>query len=91
MSEITVSVSGLEDAISKMQSLQSAWESNDTAYPTTVGGGSVVSEFEKIAQLYQQLNSNMVTLAGNTASFLSNLKRSYDETDQKIAADFQRV
>lgn len=85
MAEIKISISDLEDAISRLNSLKNAWNANKTNPPTTVGGGQTVSEFEELAQLYKDLNSHMVTLASNTASFLSNVKDSYQESDKKAA------
>lgn len=85
MAEIKISISDLEDAISRLNSLKNAWSANKTNPPATVGGGQTVIEFEELAQLYKDLNTHMVTLVANTAAFLSNVKDSYQDSDKKAA------
>ena len=86
MSEIKINISALEDAIVKMNALKDDWSARNTNAPATVGGGQAVNEFESLAKLYKTLNDNMVTLASNTAAFLTNVKDSYQASDQKAAA-----
>ena len=86
MAEIKINISNLEAAIARLNLLKEVWSAKDTSSPSTVGGGKAVNEFEKMAQLYKDLNSHMVALAANTASFLSNVKESYQESDKKAAS-----
>lgn len=85
MSEIKVNLTNLESGIKRFKTLATNWEANDTAPPVTVGGGITVNEFEELAQVYKNLNDHMVTLATNTAEFLTDIKESYQESDQKAA------
>lgn len=85
MSEIKINLTNLESGISRFNTLARNWGANDTLPPVTVGGGSTVNEFEELAQIYKTLNDHMVTLASNTASFLTDIKQSYQESDQKAA------
>ena len=50
MSEINVKISGIEDAITKLQNLQKQSASIGIAKPATVGGGEVVGYLEEIAE-----------------------------------------
>lgn len=86
MAEIKISISDLEDCITRLNSLKDTWASNNTTPPDTVGGGMTVNEFEDLAQLYKDINTHMVTLVSNTAAFLTNVKESYKESDNKAAA-----
>jgi len=85
VSEIKINLTNLESGISRFNTLARNWGANDTLPPVTVGGGSTVNEFEELAQIYKTLNDHMVTLASNTASFLTDIKQSYQESDQKAA------
>jgi len=87
MAEIKISISDLESAVTKLNGYAASWAANNTTPPATVGGGSTVNELEKIAQLYKDLNSHMATLASSTATFFSNIKDSYQESDQKAASN----
>ncbi|OUP41487.1 DUF5344 family protein [Pseudoflavonifractor sp. An187] len=85
MDEIKISVSGLQDSIAQLRKLKDDWEANDVSVPATIGGGRTVNEMELLAQLYKKLNFHMVSLAENTIAFLTNVKNSYEESDNKAA------
>ena len=85
MSEIKINLTNLDSGISRFNTLARNWGANDTAPPVTVGGGTTVNEFEELAQVYKNLNDHMVTLASNTAAFLTDIKQSYQDSDQKAA------
>ncbi len=87
MSEIKVNLDNLEGAILKLNNYAANWESNPTTPPATVGGGQTVNELEELAQMYKDLNTHMVTLASTTAAFFTNVKNSYQESDQKAASN----
>lgn len=86
MAEIKVSITHLEAAISALNTLQADWSANNTTPPPTLGGGKTVAEFEELSRMYKDLNSHMVTLVSNTAAFLTNVKESYVESDNKAAS-----
>lgn len=85
MGIIKIDIACLNQAINKMNTYKKNWAANNTTAPTTVGGGKTVNELEEIAQLYKDLNKLMVTLASNTAEFLTDVKESYEESDRKAA------
>ena len=85
MAEIKINRANLDSGISRFKTLAKNWAANDTLPPVTVGGGATVNEFEELAEVYKNLNDHMVTLASNTASFLTGIKESYQESDQKAA------
>lgn len=85
MAEIKINLTNLESAISRFSTMASDWGANDTIAPVTVGGGSTVNELEALAEMYKNLNAHMVTLASNTAAFLTSVKNSYQESDHQAA------
>lgn len=85
MAEIKINLENLDRGIKRLDTLAKNWEANDTAPPVTVGGGATVNEFEALAQVYKNLNDHMVILASKTATFLTGIKESYQESDQKAA------
>lgn len=89
MSEINVKISGVEDAITKLQNLQKQSASIGITKPATVGGGEVVGYLEEIADVYRKIYANFVSLVGNTIGFLENMRDSYAESDQKAADAFR--
>ena len=91
MAEIKINVTNLENSISRFRTLEKNWGANDTAPPVTVGGGKAVNEFEELAKVYKDLNDHMVTLAANTAAFLTGIKESYQESDQEAAKNIKWV
>lgn len=85
MAEIKINLSDLETSIARLRTLEKNWGVNDTLPPVTEGGGKVVNEFEELSKMYKDLNGHMVTLASNTAAFLTGIMESYQESDQKAA------
>lgn len=85
MAEIKVKVSEINNAITKLQGLQSKCNSRNTTPPVTVGGGKTVNELENIANVYKTLNTQFETLLSNTISFLQNVRDSYTASDTKAA------
>lgn len=83
MKEIKINISNLSTAIGRLNSLKQAWSNDATLPPTPVGGGETVAELEALAKLYQDLHSHMITLATNTATFLTNVGDSFQESDHK--------
>ena len=83
MAEIKINLTNLDNGITRFNTLARNWGANNTAPPVTVGGGVTVNEFEELAQIYKELNDHMVTLASNTAAFLTAIKESYQESDRK--------
>lgn len=80
---INIDIACLTQAINRMRKYEKDWAANDTACPGTMGGGKTVNELEELAQLYKDMNQLMVTLASNSAEFLSDIKESYVESDRK--------
>lgn len=80
---INIDITCLGQAIKRMETFVKDWSSNDTRCPGTLGGGKTVNELEELAQIYKDLNNLMVSLASNTAEFLSDIKESYEESDRK--------
>lgn len=87
MSEIKVNLVNLDEAISKLNNYALNWASNPVTPLATVGGGKAVNELEELAKIYKDLNDHMVTLASNTATFFSNVRTSYQESDHKAASN----
>ena len=87
MSEIKVNIENLEGAISKLNNYAKNWASNPSTPPATIGGGKTVNELEELAKIYEELNDHMVLLASNTATFFTNVKNSYQESDHKAASN----
>lgn len=85
MAEIKVSITELNNAITKLQNLQKRCTASDTKAPPTVGGGKTVNELETIAGIYKSMNIHFNQLLSNTISFLNNVKTSYEENDRKAA------
>lgn len=85
MSEISVKIAALEEAITNLNNLKQTCADMDTTSPETVGGGSTVSELENIAALYKSLNIHFGDLISNTALFMQNVKDSYQASDSKAA------
>ena len=85
MAEIKVKVSEINSAITRLQGLQSRFNSRKTTPPTTVGGGKTVNELEDIADVYKTLNTHFEDLITNTISFLQNVRDSYTASDTKAA------
>jgi len=85
MAEIKINITNLDECVGRFKAFEKNWGANNITPPVTVGGGKVVNEFEKIAQVYKDMNAHMVTLAVNTAAFLTSVKESYQESDQKAA------
>ena len=83
MKEIKINISNLGTAIGRLNSLKQAWSNDATLPPTPVGGGETVAELEALAKLYQDLHSHMITLATNTATFLTNVGDSFQDSDHK--------
>jgi len=89
MSEIKINITNLEGAIARLNNMAINWASNDTTPPATVGGGKTVIELEALAQMYKEFNAQMVELAYNTATFFTNVKNSYEESDHKAASNIK--
>lgn len=87
MSEIKVNIENLEEAIAELNKYASDWACNSTTPPTTVGGGKTVNELEELAKIYKELNDHMVLLASSTATFFTDVKNSYQESDHKAASN----
>ena len=87
MSEIKVNIENLEGAITKLNNYARNWASNPTTPPVTVGGGKSVKELEELAHIYKDLNDHMVLLASSTATFFTDVKNSYKESDYKAASN----
>ena len=85
MAEIKVKVSEINNAITRLQGLQSRCSSRNTTPPATVGGGKTVNELEDIADVYKTLNTHFEDLISNTISFLQNVRDSYASSDTKAA------
>lgn len=85
MAEIKVKVSEINNAIIRLQGLQSRCSSRSTTPPATIGGGKTVNELEDIAHVYKTLNTQFETLLSNTISFLQNVRDSYTDSDTKAA------
>lgn len=83
MKEIKINLSNLGTAIGRLNSLKQSWSNDETLPPVPVGGGETVAELEALAKLYQDLHSHMITLASNTATFLTNVGDSFQESDHK--------
>ena len=83
MKEIKINISNLGTAIGRLNSLKQAWSNDATLPPIPVGGGETVAELEALAKLYQDLHSHMITLATNTATFLTNVGDSFQDSDHK--------
>ncbi len=90
MPEIKINISNLGNAVIRLNNMAANWSARNTAPPKTVGGGKTVNELEEIAQIYTDLNSNLVTLASTTASFFSNIKDSYEASDKKAAVGIKQ-
>ena len=86
MMEIRVETAALETVAKKMSELASEWQARNTNPPATVGGGKTVNQFEELAKIYKELNAGMVKLASNTSLFLTNVKNSFVDSDNKAAA-----
>lgn len=86
VAEIKIEVSEIDNAITRLQGLQSRCESRKTAPPVTVGGGKTVNELEEIANVYETLNSHLNDLISNTISFLQNVSDSYISSDVNAAS-----
>ena len=85
MAEINVKINEIDNAITKLQGLQSRCISMNTTPPATVGGGRTVNELEEIAAVYKSLNSHFEMLISNTISFLQNVRDSYISSDEQAA------
>lgn len=85
MAEIKVKVSEINNAITRLQGLQSRCISRNTTPPATVGGGKTVNELEDIADVYKTLNTHFEDLISNTISFLQNVRDSYTSSDTRAA------
>ena len=83
MAEIKINIQELERSVARLDQLAANWSAEQKTAPETVGGGKTVNELEDLAQVYQQLYRNLVLLASNTASFLDNVRESYEESDRK--------
>ena len=91
MKEIKINLSNLGTAIGRLNSLKQSWSNDVTLPPVSVGGGETVAELEALAKLYQDLHSHMITLASNTATFLTNVGGSFESSDQKAASGFSGI
>lgn len=86
MAEIKIKITEINNAITKLQSLQSKCNSRNTTPPATVGGGQCVNEFENIAGVYKGINVHLEDLISNTISFLQNVRDSYASSDTEAAS-----
>ena len=85
MSEIHIKVTEINNAITKLQALQSKSSSMNTHAPATVGGGKTVNQLENIADTYKKLNNCLEELFSNTILFLGNIRDSFSSSDTKAA------
>lgn len=85
MAEIKVKVSEINNAIIRLQGLQSRCSSRSTTPPATIGGGKTVNELEDISGVYKAINTNLENLISNTIAFLQNVRDSYINSDTKAA------
>ena len=83
MKEIKINLSNLGIAVGRLNSLKQLWANDASLPPVPVGGGEMANELEQLAKLYQDLYSNIITLASNTAIFLSNVGDSFQQSDHK--------
>lgn len=90
MAEINVKITEINNAITKLQGLQSKCSSRNINPPATVGGGKTVNELEDIAEVYKSMNTHFGTLISNTISFLQNVKDSYASSDAKAAQGIKK-
>ena len=85
MSEINIKITEIDNAIAKLQGLQSKCSLINTTPPITVGGGKTVNELEDIAEVYKALNIQFGELILNTILFFQNIKNSYVISDIRAA------
>ena len=85
MAEINVKITEINNAITRLQGLQSKCAAMNIAQPATLGGGMTVNELENIAKTYKSLNNCFGNLLLNTISFLQNTRDSYISSDEKAA------
>lgn len=85
MAEIKIKITEINNAITRLQGLQSRCSSKNTFPPATVGGGKTVNELESIADTYKTINTHFGELISNTISFLQNVRDSYATGDTKAA------
>lgn len=85
MAEINIKITEINNAITRMQGLQTRCVSRNTTQPDTVGGGQTVNELENMADIYKSLNSHFEELVTNTILFLQNVRDSYESGDSKVA------
>ena len=86
MEEIKIRIEEINNAITRLQALQSKSSSRNTTPPVTIGGGKTVNELESIAGVYKTINIHFEDLIYNTILFLQNVWDSYISSDTKAAS-----
>lgn len=81
---VNISYEELEAKIQELQALRNEWNGYaSTIKPTISGGGLAVSVLDEIGDSYVKLYQKVCELCDNTIKFLTNVKNSVDNTEQK--------
>lgn len=81
---VNISYTELETKIQELQALRAEWDGySSTNKPAVSGGGMAVSVVDEIGDTYIKLYQKVCELCDNTIKFLTNVKNSVDNTEQK--------
>lgn len=85
MSEIKIDIENLNSEINKLTELKKRITTNKKKPTSVIGGGSTISNIEKVGNDYKILEEKMESLVQNTISFMANVKNSYVTSDKNAA------
>ncbi|MCR5144631.1 MAG: hypothetical protein K6B67_04915 [Lachnospiraceae bacterium] len=83
MSEIVIDINNLDSEINRLRDLKKTITNNKKKPPNTIGGGSAISNIEKIGNDYKCMEEKMEVLVQNTVGLMENIRNSYLESDIK--------
>jgi len=90
MIKIFVKPDSLDTAINRFKDVESVMNGILGPRQTIVGGGKMACEVEQLDEMYQELEKQLRTLIHNTIGFMQNVRDSYTEQDENIAAEFKQ-
>ena len=88
MTQINISISGLEEQISLLNSLNSSFGSQKTDMPEISGTGPVASRTSETGQTLLLIRESLKELFAGTIDFLNAAQSCYVNTDTQIADEY---
>lgn len=88
MKEIRLNHEVMRECIRELNSLKSKCAKAEC--PKAPGSDMAVTGIRQSAELYEQFNESLETLIGETAQYLSQMVRDFEEVDENMAKEMKK-